>query len=64
MTPSEEPKSRTVISFRTSMGKYKKLKKLVDKPNKSLSDVVNRAVNTYLSILEDIEKSRSKNGGE
>jgi hypothetical protein len=52
--------NRVVISFRTSCSMREKLEKLTKTNEETMSDVVNRIVNTHFHIIRDIENFRGE----
>lgn len=61
MAKKSREESRTVVSFRVPMPKYRKLKSLAEGRDESLSDIVNRAVNVYLKIISGADKLEDNN---
>ena len=59
-----ENNGKTLISFRTPLSTREKLEKLRKDDKEPLSDVVNRVVNTYFRIIEDLRKSGGAENGK
>ena len=60
MQENNQDQSKVVVSFRTSLLTRDKLVELGKKQNEKLSDTVNRVVNAYFQILEDMRNKEAK----